>query len=327
MHLSQVVDEQVQFIISHQLPSGAIPWYHGGITDPWDHVECAIALDLAGRHDEARKAYRWLKNLQNPDGSWYSSYVDDVAQDMARDSNFSSYIASGLWYHYLMTRDAGFLSQLWPTVERAIDFALTLQQPTGEVYWAYGASGRPWQGALLAGSCCVWGSVTNAVSVGEVLGFGRPDWQLAADRLRQAIRERPELFDRFGEDSQRFGTSWFYPVLTGVIEGDEGRARIMQGWDEFVVDGWGCKCVSTAPWVTTAETCELVMSLSRLGEPDRAGLLLEWIFRLYEPSGGFRTGVKLPEEVTWPEEKNTWTSASVVIASKALAGLKAEGHD
>ena len=79
---SRLIDEQVAFITSHQLTSGAIPWYRGGITDPWDHIECAIALDLAGRHDEAVKAYCWMKGSQNDDGSWYSRYVDGHAEDL-----------------------------------------------------------------------------------------------------------------------------------------------------------------------------------------------------------------------------------------------------
>jgi len=322
---SRLIDEQVAFITSHQLPSGAIPWYRGGITDPWDHIECAIALDLAGRHDEAVKAYCWLKETQNDDGSWYSRYVDGHAEDLARDSNFSSYIASGLWYHYQSTGDTGFLEEMWLTVEKAIAFALSLQQPTGEVYWAYGKSGRPWPGALVAGSSCVWQSIRNGIKIAELLGLEKTEWYVASDKLSEAIREHPDLFDRFGEDSQRFATSWFYPVLAGVIEGDRAREHILPQWDSFVIDNWGCKCVSTAPWVTVAETCELIMSLCLVGELDRANLLLDWIVRLRDPSGGFKTGIKLPEEIVWPEEKNTWTSAGVIIAVKALA--KYEGKD
>ncbi|HAZ32172.1 MAG TPA: hypothetical protein DCY61_05725 [Dehalococcoidia bacterium] len=69
--IQELIHRQANFIRNHQLPSGAIPWYEGGITDPWDHVECAIALDLSGRLDEASRAYRWLREVQNPDGRWW----------------------------------------------------------------------------------------------------------------------------------------------------------------------------------------------------------------------------------------------------------------
>ncbi|MBL7120288.1 MAG: prenyltransferase, partial [Dehalococcoidia bacterium] len=43
-----------------------------------------------------------------------------------------------------------------------------------------------------------------------------------------------------------------------------------------------------------------------------------------DPMGGFKTGIKLPEELIWPEEKNTWTSAGVIIAASAQARVDGE---
>ena len=56
-------------IAAAQLPGGAIPWPDGHV-DPWDHVECAMALSAAGRIDAAGRAYDWLARTQRPDGSW-----------------------------------------------------------------------------------------------------------------------------------------------------------------------------------------------------------------------------------------------------------------
>ncbi|HLY82468.1 MAG TPA: hypothetical protein VKQ71_05755, partial [Acidimicrobiales bacterium] len=44
------------WIASVQLPSGMIPWFPGGHADPWNHVEAAMALGLAGRRAEAEAA-------------------------------------------------------------------------------------------------------------------------------------------------------------------------------------------------------------------------------------------------------------------------------
>ncbi len=325
--IPELISEQADFVTGHQLPSGAIPWYRDGIIDPWDHIECAIALDLAERHEEARKAYQWLKKVQNPDGSWYSAYVDGHAEDLLKDANFISYTATGVWYHYLFTRDLDFLREMWPVAERGIDFSLTLQQPTGEFYWAYDGQGKPWPGALIAGSSCIWQSLQSGLKSAELLGIRRPDWHDAGERLARVIRECPELFDRHGEDAQHFATSWFYPVLAGVLEGKAAKEHIFRRWDDFVVDGWGCKCVSTAPWVTVAETCELVMALCLIGEADTAATLMRWILQFRDPAGGFRTGIKLPEELIWPEEKNTWTSAGVIMAASALALIGGKSLD
>jgi len=314
-----LVESQSSFISRHQLPSGAIPWSEGGITDPWDHIECAIALDLVGRFAEAAEAYGWLRNMQNPDGSWYSGYLNDQPQDLTRDTNFSSYVATGAWCHYMATKDLDFLGRMWTTIEKSIAFALHLQQPSGEICWALDANGVAWPGALLAASSCTWQSIRNGIRIAEVLGLEKPDWHAASKRLAKAIKEHPELFDRFGEDKQDCAMNWYYPVLAGVIGGKEAKEHIFKRWRDFIVDNWGCKCVASAPWVTVAESCELILALSKISEEDKARLLLDWILQFQDPDGGFRTGIKLPEQIIWPEEKNTWTSAAVIMAVIAQA--------
>lgn len=315
----QLIEEQASFISRHQLPPGAIPWYEGGITDPWDHVECAIALDMVGKFAEAARAYNWLCDIQNPDGSWYSSYLNDQPKDLTKDTNFSSYIATGAWHHYLATRDLGFLHQMWTTIEKSIAFTLHLQQPSGEIYWALDANGVTWPGALLAASSCTWQSIRNSIKIARVLGLEKPDWDAKSRRLARAIREHSELFNKFGENRQDYAINWYYPVLAGVIRGKEAKEHIFKHWEDFVIDNWGCKCVAHAPWVTVAETCELISTLSRISELGKARLLLDWILRLQDKNGGFSAGIKLPEQIIWPQEKTTWTSAAVVMAVSAQA--------
>ena len=36
----------VDFILDVQQPSGEIPWFEGGYSDPWDHVEAAMGLSI-----------------------------------------------------------------------------------------------------------------------------------------------------------------------------------------------------------------------------------------------------------------------------------------
>src|SRR6185503_11652967 len=69
-------------IAEWQLPSGMIPWFPGGHADPWNHVEAAMALDLAGHRSKAERAYEWLVRMQRPDGAWHQYYLaDSVEQD------------------------------------------------------------------------------------------------------------------------------------------------------------------------------------------------------------------------------------------------------
>ena len=46
----------VDFILAVQQPSGEIPWFEGGYTDPWDHVEAAMGLSIGGEWEAAERA-------------------------------------------------------------------------------------------------------------------------------------------------------------------------------------------------------------------------------------------------------------------------------
>jgi hypothetical protein len=47
-------------IAASQQRDGAIGWPDGH-ADPWNHVECAMALSACGLRDAARRAYDWLR--------------------------------------------------------------------------------------------------------------------------------------------------------------------------------------------------------------------------------------------------------------------------
>ncbi len=132
-------------IAKEQRSTGEIPWHEGGKTDPWDHVEAAIGLTIGGYYEEARKAFEWLASIQLEDGSWHSSYINGIPEDLTKESNMSSYIAVGVFHHYLITQDRPFLEYIWPTVSAGIDYAVDLQAPGGEIYWArnYAGNQRP----------------------------------------------------------------------------------------------------------------------------------------------------------------------------------------
>ena len=66
---------------------------------------------------------------------------------------------------------------------------------------------------------------------------------------------------------------WYYPILGGVLRGHAAEARLASKWDTFVAPGRGVRCVSDQPWVTAAETCELVMALDAIGLHERAHLV------------------------------------------------------
>ncbi|MCU1380345.1 MAG: hypothetical protein JWN29_3328 [Acidimicrobiales bacterium] len=310
-------------IISDQEPNGMILWFPGGHADPWNHIEAAMALDLGGFHTEAERAYQWLVDSQRPDGSWHHYYLADGIEDPKYDANVIAYVAAGAWHHFLLTGDEGFLETMWPVVDRAIEWVLELQTPRGEILWARHPDGTPWPFALLTGSSSICHSLRCAVAIAEHLGHERPDWELSAARLSHVIRHVPEAF----EAKDRWAMDWYYPVLGGAVLGDAGRDRLRQGWDTFVMDGKGTRCVSSNPWTTAAETCECVMAHLAVGEDTKARDLFDWIQVLRDDDGAYFTGIVYPELQHFPgNERSTYTAASVVLAADALSQTSPAWH-
>ncbi|HUP87375.1 MAG TPA: hypothetical protein VM143_17105 [Acidimicrobiales bacterium] len=315
------VEDTASAIASLQLPTGQIPWFPGGHCDPWNHVESAMALAVGGRIAEAHRAFDWLASTQHGDGGWHNYYVgiEDHIEDARRDTNVCTYVAVGAWHHYLATGDLGFLESVWPMVVRAIEFALGLQQRGGQVLWAYDYDGTPEPYALLTGSSSIFLSLRCAMAAAVVLGEERPQWELAAARLGSAVAHRP---DTAFEPKRRWAMDWYYPVLCGAVGGGIGQARMDDRWDEFVIEGFGIRCVSDAEWVTASETAECVLALDACGRTDQARRLLTWVQYLREPDGSYWTGCVHPDEIHFPAgERTSYTAAVMLLASDALGGL------
>ena len=306
-----------EWIASLQVESGMIEWYPGGHADPWNHVETAMALATVGLRAEAEKAYQWLIDIQLDNGAWHNYYLADGIEDSKFDTNCIAYFATGVWHHFLTTGDVGFLEHCWPTMRRAVDFVLGLQRPRGEIIWAQRADGDPWSYALLTGSSSISHSLRCAELVAAELGYEQHHWSAARERLVEVIANRPEVF----EPKDRWAMDWYYPVLSGAVVGDDASKRMSDGWDTFVMEGKGIRCVSDRPWVTAAETCEGAIAMVAAGERDQAQRLFEWAQALRDHDGGYFTGIVFPELIHFPaEERSAYTAAAVILAADALDG-------
>jgi hypothetical protein len=159
-------------------------------------------------------------------------------------------------------------------------------------------------------------SLRCALDLARMRDETQPDWELAAATLGHAVAAHPERFS----PRDRYSMDWYYPVLGGVLRGSSAAQRIGAGWEEFVVPGLGVRCVNDHPWVTGAETCELVLALCALGESSRAARLFTDMQHLRDDDGSYWTGYVYPDDAFWPQERTTWTAAAVLLASAMLAG-------
>jgi hypothetical protein len=298
-----------------QEASGAIPWFPGGHVDTWDHVECAMALLAGGEVAAAERGYAWLFDTQRADGTWPMKMVRGTVEDAGSDTNMVAYVAVGAWHHWLVRRDPAFVAKAWPVVRRALDFAVGMQLSFGGIGWARGAYGDDAGTALVAGSSSIFQALRCGVALADLVGEPQPEWELAAGRLGHALAEHEELF----EVKSRFSMDWYYPVLGGAVRGAAGARRIDRRWDDFVVTDLGIRCVDDQPWVTGAETCELVLALDALGRHEQARNLLADMQHLRDPDGSYWTGYVFADRARWPVERSTWTAAAVILATDALS--------
>ncbi len=306
------VAETAASIAAVQESSGAIPWTTGAHVDVWNHVEAAMALLVGGEVEAAERAYAWAPTMQRADGSWPMRVVAGEVDDPRGEVNMSAYLAVGVWHHWLVRHDRAFVERLWPAVRSGLDWVVAQQLTFGGIRWTPSE-----EFALLAGSSSIYQSLRAGVALADLLDDPRPEWELAGGRLGHAVRLHPDGF----ADKATFSMDWYYPVLGGAVRGAAGRALLASRWDDFVVPGLGVRCVDTNPWVTGAETCELVLALDAVGETVRARRLLAEVQHLRADDGGYWTGWVYDGDnphVHWPVEHTTYTAAAVLLAVDAL---------
>jgi hypothetical protein len=315
---AEEVAQSAASIAALQLPSGMIPWFVGGHCDPWNHVETAMALDVAGMHAEAELAYEWLVDMQRDDGSWWNYYLADGSVEEAKlDTNVCAYIATGVWHHWLCTWDRAFVDHLWPTVERALDWVLAMRKPNGTILWACTADDRPWDYALLTGSSSIAHALLCGAALADLIHEPRPDWREASIRLTHVIATQPDAF----EPKERWAMDWYYPVLAGALTGEQAKARLAERWDLFAMEDKGIRCVSDEPWITASETAEAAIAYAASGDLSTATDLLRWTRSHRLDDGSYWTGIVYPTLERFPVgETSAYTAAAVILAADAIAG-------
>jgi hypothetical protein len=303
-------------IAALQEDDGGVPWPEGHV-DAWNHIECLMAMRVGGLADHVRRGYDWLARQQRADGSWPMKVAGGQAVEHGGETNHAAYIAVGVWHELLSTGDDAFAREMWPVVRPALDFVVDLQTSRGEIVWERAANGRPAAEALLTGCSSIHQGLRCGVWLAEHLGDPQPEWELAADRLGHVLAAHPEAF----ADKSRFSMDWYYPVLGGAVRGDAARARLAEEWETFVVPGLGIRCVSDQPWVTGAESCELVLALDAVGDRDRALQIFGDMQHLRHEDGSYWTGWQFANSKWFPYERSGYTAAAVVLAADALFAL------
>ena len=310
--------DSLDYILKVQMDDGSISWEKDKKLDPWDHIEAAMGLAIGGKEAEARSAFIWLKENQEKDGGWYAEYLNGIPSSERKESNFTAYVATGLWHNYLITKNKSLLEEMFLTLDLAMKFVISLQTGYGDISWAK-EKNQTLDDSLITGCSSIFKSLDCAIPIYNILGRKTKDLIQAKKLLRACLLENTERFDRSWESKERYSMDWYYPVMCGVVKGEEAKKRILKRWGAFIVEGMGCKCVEEEPWVTIAESSELVVALASIGENEKALEIFNWLHQWKDEKDNlYWTGYVYSDMKYWPVEKPTWTAGAVLIAADTL---------
>ena len=309
----------IDYILSVQDNDGSIPWEINKKLDPWDHIEAAMGLSIANKKEESERAFLWLKDQQLEDGSWYSEYRGSTPATKRRETNFTAYIATGLWHYYLIFEDKEFLEKMLPTLSHSLSFVLSMQTEDGDIYWAAEEGKEILDDSLITGSSSIFKSLECASAIYRTLDLPDQTIRSSMDKLKNSLNNNPERYDRSWDSKARYSMDWYYPIMCGVYNKEKSLKLIESKWSDFVVEGKGCKCVKEEPWVTVAESSELVVALEKIGLSNKAETLLDSLHQWRDQDDNlYWTGYVYTDKKFWPVEKPTWTAGAILLAADAV---------
>ena len=305
-----------KYILSCQDTEGGIRWEPNSKLDPWDHIESAMGLDVLGFEEESKNAYDWLRTHQENDGSWLSLFHSNETNNL-KETNFSSYIAVGMWHHFRNFKDKNFLREFWPVLDEAIKFTLSAQTEHGDFFWA--KDNENWlDDSLKTGCSSIFMSLLCYKKIANEINKLDMVSDIQINNLRNCLKNKPFRFDRNWDSKDRYSMDWYYPILSGVFSKSESIKLIRDKWNEFVVKELGCKCVKEEPWVTAAESAELVLALTKIGMNNEAEKILQDTFNLIDDDGLLWTGYVYKDKKFWPTEKPSWTMGAAILAGNSI---------
>lgn len=150
------------------------------------------ALDCCGLTADVDRFYRWAAEIQEEDGSWQQRYHMDgnLAPSWGIQVDETGTLLWGIHQHYLVTREIGFLEEMWDCTRRGVEFLCSFMDPeTGLPAPSYDL----WEerlGEHAYSSAAVYGGLMAGVEMGRILK--KPvelteAWQKTAESLKEAM--------------------------------------------------------------------------------------------------------------------------------------------
>lgn len=176
-----------------------------------------IALHLMGKEEWVEKRNKWYQELQakwglprkeelagTPPGNWVMNYYADgmAGGPIAYEIDATSYGLWTLWYHYKITGNKEYLSDIYPAIQRTADFLTWYKDPSTGLQAPAPEDDHPKFKQTILGASTVHLGLESAVKAAEALGrdSDAKRYNNRLQELRSAITEH-----LWNEDTQTYG--------------------------------------------------------------------------------------------------------------------------
>jgi glucoamylase len=170
-----------------------------------DAAFIADALDRCGLSEDVERFYRWTAMVQDDDGSWQQRFYTDgnLAPSWGLQVDESGSIIMGILKHYEATGNIQFLRDLWPAVNKGIEFMLSYMDAETGLPWLSFDLWEERLGEHAYSSAAVCAGIEAGAAIAEILAeksevkiptpaelvSTSEAWKKAAAALRKSIEE------------------------------------------------------------------------------------------------------------------------------------------
>lgn len=97
---------------------------------PRDQVFICEALDEVERHEVVKKAYYFLKMVQENDGEWVQRYdtLGHPRVSRTKETDCVGLVLHGIYSHYCATEDLDFLKEMWQSIEKGVSYIVSMTE-------------------------------------------------------------------------------------------------------------------------------------------------------------------------------------------------------
>lgn len=307
---------------------------------PRDAFFAALALDRSGYHDRAERFYLWCRKAQDRSGLLRQTYYSSPelvgpawGPGWGEEIDETASVLWGMVEHLRLTRDRGFLSEVWPFIRDAAWYLVDSVDRSGRVkptmnLWEEKPSRHVYSVATVSAGLKAASEAAGELSYGNEARRWRHAGKLVKKRLLEEfwddalghfVRSVEPRDDQV--DTSSLGLSFPFGILPYRSPRMAKTAQALTEAFHFPAGGIG-RFPSDAnyggnPWVIS--TCWLSIHHSHAGEPVKARALLDW-------SASHATGLGMLSEQVDKDAGTVrsavplaWSHAMFILASQALA--------